>query len=93
MLQVLAAVQRSLYRRCENGDTSLGVVNSEYVDSHADYSMTGSNSRKHAGEPVPGGLARWVLVVLHCFGLKAIIAIVTRRIGWSTWLKSAMLSA
>jgi len=46
MLQVLAAVQRSLYSRCENGDTSLGAVNSEYVDSHADYSMTGSTSMR-----------------------------------------------
>ena len=47
---------------------------------------------KHAGEPASGGFARWFTSLSTGFGSKTIIAIVKRRIGWSTWLKSAMLS-
>jgi hypothetical protein len=47
---------------------------------------------KHAGEPARHGFAAGFTSCYTVFGLKMIIATAKRRIGWDTWVKSAMLS-
>ena len=52
VLSVSTAVRRGAHDYCENGDSGIGVADSEYPNSHAGYSVRYQGASQHYGERV-----------------------------------------